>query len=205
MGSDRPAPGSIRPGGRTARVRTAVLRVAADILAEHGFAHMDLTDIAARAGIGKTTAYRRWGTTSGLVADLLVDMAEQSLTRVETGSLRGDLDALTTLVARALTDPRQGALFTGVIAAANGDARVATALRGFYDTRLTEWSPCVVAAIERGELPAGTDPREVVAAACAPLYYRLLASGDPIDDRAIRTAAHAAELAAKAGAFICAD
>jgi len=69
-------PGTVRPGGRTARVRAAVLQAAGDVLAEHGLAHLDLADVARRAEVGKTTVYRRWGSVTGLVADLLADMVE---------------------------------------------------------------------------------------------------------------------------------
>ena len=202
MESDSATPGSVRPGGRTARVREAVLRAAGDLLAERGFAHLDLTEVAARAEVGKTTAYRRWRNATGLVADLLVDMAEQSLPHAETGSLLGDLTANARLVAETLTNPRQGKLFQAVIAAATCDETAATALRRFYNIRLTEWSPCVEAAIARGEIPAGTDARALLSAVSAPLYYRLLASGDPIDDGAAITAATAAAEAAVAGIFV---
>ncbi|MBF6211418.1 TetR/AcrR family transcriptional regulator [Nocardia puris] len=195
------APGSIRPGGRTARVRDAVLRSAGDLLAERGFAALDLTEVAAAAGVGKTTVYRRWGTPAGLVADLLADMAEQSLPRADTGSLRGDLLANARLVAKTLTDPRQSRLFRAVIAAATTDPACATALHRFYDTRLTEWAACVTDAVERGEAPEGTDPRAVLSAVSAPLYYRLLASGDPIEDAAAVVAAEAALDAVAAGTF----
>ena len=77
--------GTIRPGGRTARVRAAVLTAAGDALAEQGFDRLDLADVARRAGVGKTTVYRRWGTVAGLVADLLDDMADQSSPRSDTG------------------------------------------------------------------------------------------------------------------------
>ncbi|WP_433730960.1 TetR/AcrR family transcriptional regulator C-terminal ligand-binding domain-containing protein [Nocardia sp. CA-129566] len=201
MPSDNATPGSVRPGGRTARVREAVLQAAGDLLAERGFAHLDLTEVAARAEVGKTTAYRRWRNSTGLVADLLVDMAEQSLPHADTGSLLGDLTANARLVAKTLTDPRQGRLFQAVIAAATCDETAAAALRRFYDIRLTEWSPCIDAAIARGEIPDGTDARAVLTAVSAPLYYRLLASGDPIDDEAASTAAAAAAQAAAAGIF----
>src|SRR4051812_40821381 len=128
---DGDEPGTIRPGGRTARVRTAVLRAAGDALAEQGFDHLDLADVARRADVGKTTVYRRWGSVTGLVADLLTDMAEQSLPRARTGSLLGDLKANAELVRKTLTDPRQGPLFTAVIAAATCDARTAEALHRF--------------------------------------------------------------------------
>lgn len=194
--------GNTRPGGRTARVRSAVLRAAGDALAEQGLANLDLADVARRAAVGKTTVYRRWGTVTGLVADLLLEMAEQSLPRADTGSLAGDLRANARLVQRTLTDARQGALFKAVIAAATSDPRTAAALHGFYDTRIREWAPCVDLAAERGEVPAGTDPHEVIRAVSAPLYYRLLASGDPVDEAAADTAADAATAAARAGVFV---
>src|SRR5262245_65713685 len=122
-------PGSRRPGGRTARVRAAVLEAAGDALVDRGFADLDLADVARRAGVSKTTVYRRWRTVAGLVADLLSDMAEQSLPRTETGSLREDLTANAHLVRRTLTDPRQGRLFKAVIAGATCDVGAAAALR----------------------------------------------------------------------------
>ncbi|GAA1571360.1 TetR-like C-terminal domain-containing protein [Dactylosporangium maewongense] len=191
-----------RPGGRTARVRDAVLRAAGDALAEHGLAGLDLADVARRAEVGKTTVYRRWGTVTGLVADLLLDMAEQSLPRSDTGSLDGDLRANARLVQRTLSDPRQGPLFKAVIAAATSDPRTAAALHGFYDTRIREWASCVELAVRRGEVPVGTDAHEVVRAVSAPLYYRLLASGDPVDVAAADRAAAAAAAAARAGIFV---
>jgi AcrR family transcriptional regulator len=194
--------GNTRPGGRTARVRAAVLQAAGDALAEQGLAGLDLADVARRAVVGKTTVYRRWGTVAGLVADLLLDMAEQSLPRADTGSLAGDLRANARLVQRTLSDPRQGALFKAVIAAATSDPRTAEALHGFYRTRIREWAPCVDLAAARGEVPAGTDPDEVIRAVSAPLYYRLLASGDPVDEAAADAAAGAAAAAARAGVFV---
>jgi AcrR family transcriptional regulator len=195
-------PGSARPGGRTARVRTAVLDAAADALAAHGFAALDLADVARRADVGKTTVYRRWGTVPGLVADLLVDMADQSVSRADTGTLLGDLTANAHLVQRTLTDPRQGPLFKAIIAAATSDPRTAEALRLFYETRINEWAPCVALAIDRGEVPADTDPHEVIRAVSAPLYYRLLVTGEPVDAAAADRAAHAAATAAHAGAYV---
>ncbi|MEU2729155.1 TetR/AcrR family transcriptional regulator [Streptomyces griseoviridis] len=205
MGFEGADPGTVRPGGRTARVRESVLRAAGDALAEQGFARLDLADVARRAEVGKTTVYRRWGTVTGLVADLLLDMAEQSLPRTETGSLLGDLTANARLVQRTLSDPRQGALFKAVIAAATCEAKTAEALHRFYDIRVNEWAPCVQQAIDRGEVPEGTDVHEVVRAVSAPLYYRLLTSGDRLDEAAADRAATAAAAAARAGAYLRGD
>ncbi|MEV0990333.1 TetR/AcrR family transcriptional regulator [Streptomyces sp. NPDC049949] len=197
-----PDPGTARPGGRTARVRAAVLDATAEVLAEQGFAHLDLTDIARRAEVGKTTVYRRWGTVTGLVADLLLDMAQQSVPRTETGSLLGDLTANARLVQRTLADPRQGALFRAVIAAAGSDPKAAQALYGFYSARVEEWAPCVEQAAARGEVPDGTDAQEVIRATSAPLYYRLLTTALPLDTADADRAASAAAAAARAGAYV---
>ncbi|MFD5627032.1 MULTISPECIES: TetR/AcrR family transcriptional regulator [unclassified Streptomyces] len=202
MSATSAEPGTVRPGGRTARVRAAVLRAAGDVLAEQGFAHLDLADVARRAEVGKTTVYRRWGSVTGLVADLLSDMAEQSLPRTETGSVLGDLRANAALVRRTLADPRQGALFRAVIAAAACDGRTAEALRRFYEVRVAEWVPCVEQGVARGELPEGTDGAVVVRAVSAPLYYGLLTSGVAPDDEAAERAAGAAFAAAVAGVYV---
>ncbi|MFC7306108.1 TetR/AcrR family transcriptional regulator [Streptomyces monticola] len=196
------APGTVRPGGRTARVRSAVLDAAGDALAEQGFAALDLGDIAQRAGVGKTTVYRRWGSPTALVADLLLDMAEQSAPRTDTGSLLEDLRANARLVQGTLSDARQGPLFKAVIAAATCDARTAAALHRFYETRVGEWAGCVEQAVQRGELPSDTDPHEVVRAVSAPLYYRLLTTGAPLDEAAADRAAEAAVAAARSGAYV---
>ncbi|MGW3045309.1 TetR/AcrR family transcriptional regulator [Kitasatospora sp. NPDC001159] len=195
------APGTVRPGGRTARVRTAVLRAAEDALVEHGFGGLDLGDIAQRAEVGRTTVYRRWGSTTALVADLLTDMAEQSLPRTHGGTLAENLRANARLVQRTLADPRQGALFRAVIVAADGDPGTAEALKLFYRRRVEEWAPCVTEAVERGELPPDTDPLEVIRAVSAPLYYRMLTTTEPLDEPAADRAAAAAEAAARAGAY----
>ncbi|MDQ1020135.1 TetR/AcrR family transcriptional regulator [Streptomyces afghaniensis] len=200
--ADGGEPGTVRPGGRTARVREAVLRAAEDALTEQGFTGLDLADIARRAGVGKTTVYRRWGTVTGLVADLLADMAEQSAPRTETGSLLGDLTANARLVQRTLTDPRQGPLFKALIAAATGDTKTAAALHRFYDIRVREWAPCVRQAVDRGEVPEGTDTHEVVRAVSAPLYYHLLISGGRLDETMADRAAEAAATAARAGVYV---
>ncbi|WP_101790322.1 TetR/AcrR family transcriptional regulator [Nonomuraea indica] len=196
-----PQPGAVRPGGRTARVREAVLQAAGDILADKGFEGLDLGDIARVAGVGKTTVYRRWGTPGALAADLLQDMAESSLPRARTGSVAEDLRDNARLVVRTLTDPRQGRLFRALIAASLCDEQAARALHRFYAVRIEEWSGCVTDAIERGELPPGTDPRRVIAAVSAPLYYALLNTGEALDEAAADRAAAAALAAARAGAI----
>jgi len=194
-------PGPSRPGGRTAAVRDAVLRATGDLLIESGLNGMDLSAVAVRAGVGKSTVYRRWGTVPALVADLLVDMAQTSLPRAETGSLRGDLLANARLVQRTLADPRQGRLFKAVIAAATCDEQTAAALADFYASRVSEFAPAVSDAVNRGEAPAGTDPTAVISQVSAPLYYRFLTGATPPAPEDAERAVDAALAAVDAGVF----
>ena len=205
MSIELPEPGTVRPGGRTARVRATVLLATGDALVELGFGRFDLAEIARRAGVGKTTVYRRWGTVQAVVADLLEEMADVSQPRSETGSLLGDLTALARLIRDSLTEKRQGPLFKALIAAATSDEQTARALHRFYRTRIAEWAPCIELAVQRGEAPAGTDAAEVIRAVSAPLYYRFLASGDALDDAAAERAAAAAAAAVRAGVFTTLD
>ncbi|NUS09373.1 MAG: TetR/AcrR family transcriptional regulator [Nonomuraea sp.] len=191
--------GAVRPGGRTARVREAVLRAAGDALAEKGFDGLDLAEIARAAGVGKTTVYRRWGTPGALAADLLQDMAERSLPRSRNGDIGEDLRDNARLVVRTLTDPRQGRLFKALVAASLCDEQAARALHRFYAVRVEEWAGCVTDAVGRGDLPAGTDPHRVIAVVSAPLYYALLNTGERLDDTAADRAAAVALAAARAG------
>jgi AcrR family transcriptional regulator len=196
-------PGSVRPGGRTARVRADVLRATGDEIAERGLDGLDLARVAERAGVGKTTVYRRWGNATALVADLLADMAEQSVERSRTGTLRGDLRANAELVVRTLTDPRQGAILRAVIASAASGAGLVDAVHRFYCLRVEEWAGCVRDAIDRGEVPADADPHAVVRAVSAPLYYAMITTACPLDLVAAHQAADAAHAAALAGALAC--
>ncbi|MEV6251433.1 TetR/AcrR family transcriptional regulator [Streptomyces sp. NPDC051742] len=195
-------PGTLRPGGRTAKVRRAVLDATQDALADTGFHALNMDRIAASAGVGKTTVYRRWGSPVGLVTDLLHDMAEQSLPAADTGGLPGDLRANAELVRDTLTDPRMGAVFRAVIAAAACDEECARALAAFYRTRLAEWAPVVTRAAARGEVPAGTDPVELLRAVSAPLYYRFTITHEELTGAVTERAVTAALAAARDGAFL---
>lgn len=190
-----------RPGGRTAAVRRAVLRATEDALIDDGFAAIDLAAVARRADVGKTTVYRRWGSPQALVADLLGEMARDSIDATRTGRLADDLLANARLVVATLTNPRQGPLFGALIAAATHDQPCALALAEFYRSRVDEWSVCIDDAITRREIAATTDAREPIRYLSAPLYYRFLTTVEPLTDLDARRSAAATTAAIHAGVF----
>ncbi|MEV4107331.1 TetR/AcrR family transcriptional regulator [Nonomuraea sp. NPDC049695] len=194
--------GTVRPGGRTARVRAAVMEATQDELVEHGFHGLTMDQVAARAGVGKTTVYRRWGSRAGLVTDLMTELANQSTPHADTGDVEEDLRANALSVLGAITDGRLGATFQAVIAAATCDEQAAGALRVFYLRRIEEWAGVVDLAVKRGELPEGTDGGEVIRAISAPLYYRLVVTREPVTREDAERSVSRTLTAARAGAFV---
>jgi AcrR family transcriptional regulator len=178
-----------------------VLSATEDALIADGFAGLDLPSIASAAGVGKTTIYRRWGSPRALVADLLTDMARQSVDATALGDLAADLRANADLVVATLTDRRQGPLFAALIAASTHDDDTKQALAEFYETRVREWARPVVDAVERGEVPAGTDAAAVVRHLSAPLYYRFITSTTPLSADDADLAVRATLAAVHAGVF----
>src|SRR5688572_31365663 len=83
-----------RPGGRSARVRAAVLAATLELLAERGYEGAELPEIARRAGVHPTTVYRRWDTKAKLVGEALLEQAATLSPTPDTGALRTDLERL---------------------------------------------------------------------------------------------------------------
>ncbi|MGM1065279.1 TetR/AcrR family transcriptional regulator [Saccharothrix sp. Mg75] len=190
-----------RPGGRSARVREAVLDAVHAELAERGYPGMTVENVADRAGVHKTTVYRRWGAVDALVADALDRGREVDWPVPDTGAVEDDLIALATEVVDAFTDPVTRAVPIGLVAAALHSDRAAEAKRAHYAARHEAAAVIAVRAVGRGELPAGVDARELVRQTCAPLFYRIFVSGEPVDRAAAERAARAALAAARAGVF----
>jgi AcrR family transcriptional regulator len=197
-----PAPGTVRAGGRTARVRAAVLDAALRELAEHGYAALSVERIAERSGVHKTTIYRRWQSKQTVLADAVGDLVETLFPIRLTGSIDGDLRAFGRTLVDLLTS--DSPLVTGAARALFSDAahdpRIAELKRDLYARRYDEVKVIVQAAIDRSELPADTDVRELVGLVTAPIYYRLLVTQEPLDHAVADRAAATALVAVRAGA-----
>ncbi|MGC7096896.1 TetR/AcrR family transcriptional regulator [Amycolatopsis lurida] len=190
-----------RPGGRTERNRVAVLQATLDVLAETGYPGLTVDAVAERSGVHKTTLYRRWGSAEGLVAAALLFGIEHAWEVPDTGSLEADLSAMNRELTTYFTDPAKSALPMASVASAFQSAKAADALREYYADRHRNGAAMAERAIARGEIPADTDPVEVMRQAAAPVFYRLFVSREPVDFAVADRAARAAVLAARAGAF----
>lgn len=180
-----------RPGGRTARVRSDVLAAVEAELAQHGYDGLTVDAVAARSGVHRTTVYRRWRTVAGLLVDLLQAGADDAWEPSDTGSLEGDLIAVNREVHAALT--ARPSVTQAVIAASFRTPEAAEALTQFWKDRYERTAIVVRRAVERGEIPAGTDADQLLLTATGPLYHQLVLLRRPMS-RA--TADHHARVAA---------
>jgi len=158
----RPTGGAPRGRPRSAEADRAILTATADLLAERGLAAMSIEEVAARAGVGKTTIYRRWPSKGLLALDAFVISFRAEQPQPDTGTLRGDLLSALHAWVRAVTETAMGPILTGLIAEAQHDPE----LRGAWRDRVlepmrTQHRVMLDRAIERGEIPATVD-RDVV-------------------------------------------
>ncbi|EWT00738.1 TetR family transcriptional regulator [Intrasporangium oryzae NRRL B-24470] len=190
-----------RPGGRTAQVRAAVLHATFRELAERGYAGMSLEHVALRAGVHKSTVYRRWATKANLLLDAVSTLAETRIPVPDTGDLDQDVRAFARMIAATMRSDDGAAVVRGLFGGATESPEVRDFLQGFWAGRFAQVRPIVERAVERGDLPEHTDADELIKHVGAPLYYRLLVTLDPVTATVADRAAAAALAAARAGVF----
>jgi len=201
MGGTTAARAGTRLGGRSARVREAVLRAAVELLEENEVTDLTVERLAGRAGVNKTTIYRRWRDLDGLIGDVLLQLGVLHVPIPDTGDFDRDLAELAESLREAITGRAGGKVMTALAAAASRSERAAEVLRGFLRQRFGQAEIIVRRAVERGELTNDVDGLGVIESLGAPFYLRLLVTADPIDVTFSQRAAAAAAAAARAGVF----
>lgn len=171
-----------RPGGRAARVRSNVLRAAAELLSEVGYDQLNVEEVAERAGVHKTTVYRRWATKAALATDAITEHSAEAVPVADTGALITDLQALARSVVANISSESGRRRASSLIVAASSSDELAAGLHDFWHRRIALAAEIVTRAIERGELAADTDPNLIIETVIGPLWIRLLLTGEPLTD-----------------------
>ncbi|MEV4123483.1 TetR/AcrR family transcriptional regulator [Nocardia sp. NPDC049707] len=192
---------SVAPLGRGPKVRAAVLAAAVDELSEHGYAAFTVDNVAQRAGVHKTTVYRRWPDRDDLIADALADSVAAEIPIPDTGSIEDDLRALARSLVAWISSPSGRAVLAVMLANATGQPAPPASTRHAFRDRIRKALPVVTRAVERGELAAGTNPAELIKTLVAPIYFRALITRESVDDSTADAAAAVAMAAARAGVF----
>jgi AcrR family transcriptional regulator len=170
-----------RRRGPSIKVRAAAIAATLAELADGGYSGLSLEKVARRAGVHKTTLYRRWGTREELVLEAMLERAGEHISVPDTGSLRRDLLELARTAAANAASPEVAAMARAVAAESPGDSRLAAANSRFWAERLALDAVIVERSIERGEVAAETEPRLVIEAVLGPIHLRLLLTGEPVD------------------------
>ncbi|MEV6138058.1 TetR-like C-terminal domain-containing protein [Nocardia sp. NPDC051990] len=100
-----------------------------------------------------------------------------------------------------ISSPSGRAVLAVMLANAIGQSAPPASTRHAFRDRIRKALPVVPRAVERGELPAGTNPAELIKTLVAPIYFRALITRESVDDSTADAAAAVAMAAAHAGVF----
>ena len=179
-------------GGQRGRPRSqeadrAILTATLDLLGSRGLAAMSIEEVAARAGVGKATIYRRWSSKGLLALDAFVTSFQEQQPLPDTGTLRGDLIAALTAWVRAVTLTSMGPMLTGLVAEAQHDEELRAGWRDrVLEPLRSQHRIMLDRAIARGEIPATVDQEVVLDLFFGAAQHRLLFGHLPLTDDFIR-------------------
>ena len=187
-----------RTGGRSARVVAEVLSATLAVFAEQGYAGLSVEAVALRAGVNKTTVYRRWPDKVDLVGAALFALRDEDPEPPDSGSLREDLVQILRHWATEMQTPRRRAIMQSLMLA-NTDPELQALVR-----RIREERPAIPAmvferAVKRRELPRGSDTQLIAAALLGPLHTRAHWKREPVDEKFIRALVNLVVTGALAG------
>jgi AcrR family transcriptional regulator len=167
---------------RSAEAHRAILDAVLVMLAEEGFGGLSIEGVAARAGVGKATVYRRWQSKVPLVIEALDTLASERLSVPDTGSVRGDLTEFLTQLVRAMDGP-DGRLFAPLLDGMSRSQELAEAFRrDLLAPRRDVANEIIRRGIARGELRPDLHIDVALDAPVAIVFHRLLITGDPVDE-----------------------
>jgi AcrR family transcriptional regulator len=174
---------------RNEAAREAILDAAFRLLSGPGTEALTIDAIAAEAGVGRQTIYRWWPSKGAVLADALVRHAWTVVPERDTGSFTGDLTAFFVDSFAGLGYGDYADRLRQIVAEAQHDEHVARVLADFTAVRRAALHALLERGRDAGELAAEADLGMLVDMAYGVLYYRLLVSRAPLDEKAARSLA----------------
>ncbi len=164
------------PSGRPRSIHAdqAILQATLDLLAEVGYESMSIEAIASRAGVGKTTIYRRYTSKEELVADAIESLRDD-LAIPDTGSFWGDMDILINNAAKKIDSPLGRQTLALIISTASSNPQFAEVYWTKYTKlRREAFSKVLERAKSRGEIHKHADVDLIIDLVSGSLYYALI-------------------------------
>jgi len=172
---------------RDPEVDRAIAQAALEVLAESGFEGVTVEEVAQRAGVAKSTVYRRFPGKPELLVSVLNHACQEPVEEHDTGSVVDDLVAVAEGLVRSLRTSDLGRAVPAVVAAAARHPEVAEAHGAFVAGRRTVALAAVRRGIGRGELDPDVEPDMLVDMVVGPVFHRQLISRRPVDEAWIRS------------------
>jgi AcrR family transcriptional regulator len=167
---------------RSIEADAAIAQAALAVLAESGFEGVTVEAVAQRAGVARSTVYRRYPGKPELLVTVLQHSCGAPIDDPDTGSVVGDLTEVAEGLHRSLSSTDLGRALPAVIAAATQHPEVADAHRAFVTGRRRVALAAVRRGIERGEIDPDVEPDTVVDLVVGPVFHRHYVSRRPITD-----------------------
>jgi AcrR family transcriptional regulator len=177
----------LRGRPRSDRVHRAILDAARELLIRDGFTRLRLEHVAAAAGVGKATIYRRWPTKEDLAQALLQDLASPHLSIDDVGDTRAEMLAAVTNPMRAITDTNFGPVILALMSQIAGNPKLGDPFRQtVVAARRDAVAEMIARGIARGDLCPEADPDVATELLVGPVYFRLVFGGK-LDDEFANT------------------
>lgn len=178
---DRDEPAA--PRRRTEQVRDAVLGAAGELMLEGGLAAATMEAIAARAGVSKRTLYKYWPSRGAVALEGFMRNAASSWALPDGGSAAEALTVLVASAARLFAGTSAGPLMRSLIADAQSQDEIATAIREqWLRPRRAVAADLIRRGVAEGEFRPDIDVEITLDLLFAPVYYRLLLGHEPMTD-----------------------
>jgi AcrR family transcriptional regulator len=129
-----------------------ITQAAAELLLERGFDKTTVDEVAALAGVGKATVYRRWPSKEDLAVAAMETLYSVEIPEPDTGSIAGDLAESYRAVLAFVNSPPGAAFLRMSIAESVRDERIAALYRASTERREAESRRTFERAIARGEV-----------------------------------------------------
>jgi len=172
---------------RSAAAHQAILNAARELLVEHGFTRLRLEHVAARAGVGKNTIYRRWASKEDLTLELLLELAQPHLAIQDVGDTRAELLAAVENPMRAIVGSPFGPVIRAMMSQIAGNPAIGDPFRSaVVAARRAEIGRVIERGIARGDLRPDTDASVATELLAGPVYFRLVFGGSLDRDLAVR-------------------
>ena len=172
-----------RPSSR-AKTEEAILEATRELLAERGVHQLTVEGVAARAGVAKTTIYRRWRSKDELALAVLLKMVEEIVEVPDLGDIRAELIGFVDGAVKILGKTLMGRVMQGLVSDLATDPELGRSFRTqIVALRVSEIRRVIDRAIKRGELRPDIDVDLIHEMLFGPVYYRLLLSGGELDSR----------------------